>query len=133
MSGTFGSKDFQGYTGLVVDDEPGMARLLGRLLRELGFKRVDQAQNGQEALEKLQLTSFDLVISDWTMAPVSGLELLRQIRADARHAPMRFIMVTGKADADEVRLAKAAGVDGYLLKPFNVRTLRKQLDRILHG
>lgn len=122
---------FKTASVLVVDDDPGIVRMTGRLLRELGFARVAHASDGLSALQQLALAPFDLVISDWHMAPMSGLELLRRIRQDQHLAAIGFIMVTGKNDPDEVAAAKAEGVDGYLLKPFNLANLQKQLARAL--
>lgn len=103
----------------------------GRLLRDLGFKRVEYATDGKSAVQKLAAARFDLVISDWNMAPMSGLELLQHIRKDRQLAAIGFVMVTGKNDPAEVAAAKAAGVDGYLLKPFNLANLEKQLARAM--
>jgi two-component system chemotaxis response regulator CheY len=116
---------------LVVEDDVAMLRMLVRLLREIGFGRIEQAADGAAAVQKLNDAPPDLVISDWTMTPMSGLELLRHVRADRRLKELPFVMVTGKNDEDGVAAAKAAGVNGYLLKPFNILNLQKQLARVL--
>lgn len=131
MLDTSAADRFRTAAVLVVDDDPGIVRMTGRLLRELGFRHVVHATDGMSALHQLALARFDVVISDWRMAPMSGLELLRRIRQDPRLAAIRFVMVTGKNDPDEAAAAKAAGVDGYLLKPFNLGNLHKQLARAL--
>lgn len=131
MSPVSGSDRFKTAAILVVDDDPGIVRMIGRLLRELGFRRVEHASDGASAVQKLTAARFDLVISDWNMTPMSGLELLQHIRKDRRLATIGFVMATGKNDPDEVAAAKAAGVDGYLLKPFNLANLTNQLARAL--
>lgn len=122
-----GTVRFRTAAVLIVDDDEGMVRMTTRLLRELGFRRVASASDGRSAVERLAAAQFDLVLSDWNMSPMSGLELLRHIREDRALAGIGFVMMTGRSDPDEVAAAKAAGVDGYLLKPFNLRNLEKQL------
>jgi two-component system chemotaxis response regulator CheY len=112
---------------LVVDDYSPMRRLLRSLLEQLGFKQVEEASDGGTALAKLRDAPVGLVISDWSMEPMSGLDLLREVRADRelRHVP--FIMVTAKGKPENVVAAKEAGVTGYIVKPFNADTLKKKI------
>lgn len=122
---------FKKMAVLVVDDDLGMARMTGELLRELGFGRVAHASDGGSAVQKLSQGKFDIVISDWNMEPMSGLELVKHIRKDRQLAAIAFVMVSGRNDPHEVGAAKAAGIDGYLLKPFTLANLKKQLARAL--
>jgi two-component system chemotaxis response regulator CheY len=112
---------------LIVDDYSTMLRILRNLLRQLDLQNVDEANNGEEALFKLRKESFDLVISDWNMAPMTGLDLLRQVRADARLRPIPFIMVTAESKTENVITAKQAGVSNYIVKPFNAETLKMKI------
>ncbi|MGD9536924.1 MAG: response regulator [Alphaproteobacteria bacterium] len=116
---------------LVVDDYKTMIRIIGNLLKQLGFKNIDDAADGGEALHKLRQKSFDLVISDWNMEPVSGLELLKQVRADAKLKSLPFLMVTAESKTENVVAAKEAGVDSYIVKPFNAETLKGKLTAML--
>jgi len=112
---------------LIVDDYSTMLRILRNLLRQLELDIVDEAQNGEEALFKLRKESFDLVISDWNMQPMTGLDLLRQVRADARLKQLPFIMVTAESKTENVITAKQAGVSNYIVKPFNAETLKAKI------
>lgn len=116
---------------LVVDDYKTMIRIIGNLLKQLGFKNIDDAADGGEALNKLRQKSFDLVISDWNMEPVSGLELLKQVRADAKLKSLPFLMVTAESKTENVVAAKEAGVNSYIVKPFNAETLKGKLQSML--
>ena len=118
---------------LVADDDRNAVNLLCRLLRELGFGTIESANNGASAIQKLEESEFDLVIADWVMAPMSGLDLVGQLRADARWKDLPFVMVTGKNDRDGVETAKTAGVSGYLLKPFRIADLQRQVDYALQS
>jgi len=112
---------------LVVDDYPTMVRIVRNLLRQLGFENVDEASNGAAALEKMRLRRYGLVISDWNMAPMTGYDLLRQVRADPMLAKTPFIMVTAESKTENVIAAKKAGVDNYIVKPFNAQTLQHKI------
>ena len=118
---------------LVADDDRNVVNLLCRLLRELGFETIESANNGASAIQKLEESAFDLVIADWVMAPMSGLDLAELLRADARWKHLPFVMVTGKNDRDGVETAKTAGVSGYLLKPFRIADLQRQVDYALQS
>lgn len=115
---------------LIVDDYTTMLRILRNLLRQLELNNVDEAQNGEEALFKLRKETFDLVISDWNMTPMTGIDLLRQVRADAKLKRIPFIMVTAESKTENVIVAKQAGVSNYIVKPFNAETLRMKIESV---
>lgn len=108
---------------LIVDDYVRMLRIIRTLLRQLGYDQVEEACDGATALAKLREKPFRLVISDWNMEPMSGLELLRAVRADPRLAALPFIMVTAEARETKIAEAQAAGVSGYIVKPFGAEAL----------
>ena len=112
---------------LIVDDYATMLRILRNLLRQLELETVDEAQHGEEALFKLRKASYDLIISDWNMQPMTGLDLLRQVRADAKLKHIPFIMVTAESKTENVIVAKQAGVSNYIVKPFNAETLKMKI------
>jgi two-component system chemotaxis response regulator CheY len=113
---------------LVVDDYNTMIRIIRNLLKQLGFENVDDASDGSAALAKMQGKKYGLVISDWNMEPMTGYELLRQVRADPLLNATPFIMVTAESKTDNVIAAKQAGVNNYIVKPFNAGTLKKKID-----
>lgn len=115
---------------LVVDDYQTMVRILRNLLKQIGFNDVDDASDGQAAFEKLKSKKYGLVISDWNMAPMTGYELLQQVRADADLGSLPFIMVTAEAKTENVVAAKKAGVNNYIVKPFNADTLRSKISAV---
>ncbi len=112
---------------LIVDDYSTMLRILRNLLRQLDLQNVDEAADGEEALFKLRKEKFELVISDWNMQPMTGLDLLRQVRADEKLKSLPFIMVTAESKTENVIVAKQAGVSNYIVKPFNAETLRMKI------
>ena len=116
---------------LVVDDYKTMLRIISNLLDLIGFNNVDQATNGEAALAKLRNKTFGLVISDWNMEPMTGLELLREVRTDAKLKETPFIMVTAESKTENVVLAKEAGVSNYIVKPFNAGTLKSKIASVL--
>ncbi|MBB4040742.1 two-component system chemotaxis response regulator CheY [Microvirga flocculans] len=116
---------------LVVDDYQTMIRILRNLLKQIGFTDVDDASDGQAALEKLRNRKYGLVISDWNMAPMTGFELLQHVRADAELSALPFIMVTAEAKTENVVAAKQAGVNNYIVKPFNAETLRSKISAVI--
>ncbi len=116
---------------LIVDDYKTMLRIIRNLLKQLGFDNVDEATDGSTALLKLRQKDFALVISDWNMEPMTGIELLREVRADARLKDLPFIMVTAESKTENVISAKAAGVSNYIVKPFNAATLKMKLAAVL--
>ncbi|MBI5893173.1 MAG: chemotaxis response regulator CheY [Deltaproteobacteria bacterium] len=116
---------------LVVDDFSTMRRIIRNLLKELNYLNVDEADDGTTALPKLKAEKFDFVITDWNMPNMSGLDLLKAIRADAglKHIPV--LMVTAEASSENVVLAVQAGVSNYIVKPFTAVTLKEKIDKIL--
>ncbi len=115
---------------LVVDDYKTMIRIIRNLLRQIGFQDVDDAADGTEALVKLREKKYGLIISDWNMEPMTGYELLKQVRADTALADTPFIMVTAEAKSENVVAAKNAGVSNYIVKPFNAQTLKGKIEAI---
>jgi len=116
---------------LVVDDYKTMIRIIRNLLKQLGFHNVDEATDGSSALTKLRDGSFDLCISDWNMEPMTGLQLLKEVRSDVKLADLPFIMVTAESKTENVVAAKQAGVSNYIVKPFNAATLKAKLVGVL--
>ena len=116
---------------LIVDDYNTMLRIIRTFLQQIGFKNISEANNGEEALEKLRTGYYGLVISDWNMSPMSGLELVEAVRADTALAHLPFILVTAEGKAEKVVAAKAAGVDNYIVKPFNAATLERKISAVL--
>ena len=116
---------------LVVDDYQTMVRIVRNLLKQIGFVNIDEAADGDSALRKLREKGYGLVISDWNMRPVSGLELLEAVRSDAALKATPFIMVTAESNSDNVAAAKRAGVSNCIVKPFNAETLREKIGRVL--
>jgi two-component system chemotaxis response regulator CheY len=119
---------------LIVDDYRTMLRIIRNLLKQIDIENVEEASDGQEALNKLRAGSFGLVISDWNMAPMTGLDLLKEVRADARLKDTPFIMITAESKTENVVAAKQAGVSNYIVKPFNAETLREKIEKVMaHG
>jgi len=118
---------------LVVDDFSTMRRILRNLLKELGFKNVQEAEDGIVALAKLRSEKFDFVVSDWNMPNMNGIELLREIRADAQLNHLPVLMVTAEAKRDNIILAAQEGASGYVIKPFTAATLDGKLMKIFRN
>ncbi len=116
---------------LVVDDYKTMLRIIRNLLKQLGFSNVEEAQDGSAALLKLRDKGFGLIISDWNMEPMSGLQLLKEVRADVKLKDTPFIMITAESKSENVIAAKEAGVNNYIVKPFNAATLKGKLTAVL--
>jgi two-component system chemotaxis response regulator CheY len=116
---------------LIVDDFDTMLQVLRNLLRQLGFRNVDEASDAPAALEKLRNKPYQLVISDWNMKPMTGLELLKAMRGDQELNKVPFIMATAEATRDNVTEAKAAGVNNYIVKPFSAAVLRVKISAVL--
>lgn len=115
---------------LVVDDFSTMRRIVRNLLKELGFNNADEAEDGVAALQKLRNGPFDFVVSDWNMPNMTGLELLKQIRADANLKHLPVLMVTAEAKKENIIEAAQAGASGYVVKPFTAATLEEKLNKI---
>jgi len=115
---------------LIVDDYKTMIRIIRNLLKQLGFANVDEAGDGTAALNMMRQKDYGLIISDWNMEPMTGYELLREVRADGRLSRTPFIMVTAESKTENVIAAKKAGVNNYIVKPFNAATLKSKIDAI---
>ena len=118
---------------LVVDDFSTMRRILRNLLKELGFTNVDEAEDGQAALHKLRSQTFDFVVSDWNMPNMTGIELLRNVRADAQLKHLPFLMITAEAKRENIIEAAQAGASGYIVKPFTAATLEEKLGKVFQS
>jgi two-component system chemotaxis response regulator CheY len=116
---------------LIVDDYKTMLRIIKNLLKQLGFNNVDEALEGGQAFNMMQEKKYDLVISDWNMEPVTGFELLQKVRADAKLKATPFILVTAESKTENVIAAKQAGVNNYIVKPFNADTLKTKLTAVI--
>ncbi|AMN40014.1 response regulator [Rhodoplanes sp. Z2-YC6860] len=115
---------------LVVDDYNTMVRIIRNLLRQLGFTDVDDAADGSAALTKMHDRKYGLVISDWNMEPMTGYELLKQVRANPDISTTPFIMITAESKTENVIAAKQAGADNYIIKPFNAETLKHKIEAV---
>ena len=118
---------------LIVDDYKTMLRIMRNLLKQLSFENVEEAIDGTAALEKLREFEgdFGLVISDWNMEPMTGIQLLREVRGDDELKQIPFIMVTAESKSENVIAAKEAGVSNYIVKPFNAETLKSKMESVL--
>ncbi len=110
---------------LIVDDYKTMLRVIRNLLNQLGFKEIDEATDGQMALGMIGKKKYDIIISDWNMEPMSGLDLLKSVRTANNNVP--FIMVTAESKTENIIAAKGAGVSNYIVKPFNADTLKSKI------
>ena len=115
---------------LVVDDYNTMIRIIRNLLKQIGFEDVDDATDGSAALAKLRGKQYGLVISDWNMEPMTGYELLKEVRSDPNLSTTPFIMVTAESKTENVIAAKKAGVNNYIVKPFNAQTLKTKIQAV---
>jgi two-component system, chemotaxis family, chemotaxis protein CheY len=115
---------------LVVDDYSTMIRIIRNLLKQIGFEDVDDANDGATALAKMRAKKYGLVISDWNMEPMTGYELLKEVRADPGLGQVPFIMVTAESKTENVIAAKKAGVNNYIVKPFNAQTLKSKIEAV---
>ena len=118
---------------LVVDDYKTMVRIIRNLLTQLGFEDIDEAADGTEALAKLKERKYGLVISDWNMQPMTGYDLLKNVRSDEALQTIPFIMVTAEAKTENVIAAKKAGVSNYIEKPFNAQTLKGKIETVFQN
>lgn len=116
---------------LIVDDYKTMLRILRNLLKQIGFNNVDEATDGSMALQMLRMGCYGLIISDWNMEPMTGFQLLREVRVDAKLNAIPFIMVTAESKIENVVAAKEAGVSNYIVKPFNAETLQQKMTSVL--
>jgi two-component system, chemotaxis family, chemotaxis protein CheY len=121
----------QNLNFLVVDDFSTMRRIIKNLLHDLGYANVTEAEDGNTALPLLKEGNFDFLITDWNMPGMPGLELLKNVRADARLGKMPVLMLTAEAKREQIVEAAQAGVSGYVIKPFTAATLKEKIDKIL--
>ena len=115
---------------LVVDDYNTMIRIIRNLLRQIGFENIDDAADGSSALARMRGKKYGLIISDWNMEPMTGFDLLREVRGDPNLAATPFIMVTAEAKTENVIAAKQAGASNYIVKPFNAQTLKTKIEAV---
>ena len=116
---------------LIVDDYKTMLRVLRNLLRQLNFGNIEEATDGSMALQKLRQQDFGFVISDWNMGPMTGIQLLREVRADDKLKHLPFIMITAESKSENFIVAKQAGVSNYIVKPFSAETLKSKMTSVL--
>lgn len=116
---------------LIVDDFKTMLRIVDSQLRQIGFKNIDEAMSGTEALEKLKVNKYDLILSDWNMEPMTGFALLKAVRANPETQKLPFVLITAESKPDNILAAKQAGVNNYIVKPFNGNTLKEKLVAVL--
>ncbi len=115
---------------LVVDDFSTMVRIVTNLLKELGFTNIDAANDGSKAWPMIQTGKYDFIVSDWNMPEMSGIELLRLVRADEKLSDMPFMLITAEQKRSQILDAAQAGVDGYIVKPFTAATMKEKIDKI---
>lgn len=115
---------------LVVDDFSTMRRIIKNLLRDLGFNNTDEADDGNTGLPKLQSGNYDFLVTDWNMPGMTGIDLLKAVRADERLKTLPVLMVTAEAKKEQIVLAAQEGVNGYIVKPFTAQTLKEKIDKI---
>lgn len=115
---------------LIVDDFSTMRRIIKNLLRDLGFTNTAEADDGTTALPMLRGGGFDFLITDWNMPGMTGLDLLKTVRADEQLKHMPVLMVTAEAKRDQIIEAAQAGVNGYVVKPFTALVLKEKIDKI---
>jgi two-component system chemotaxis response regulator CheY len=115
---------------LVVDDFSTMRRIVKNLLKELGFNDFDEADDGSTAWPMVQTGKYDFIVSDWNMPKMTGIELLRRVRADEQLKMTPFLLITAEAKRSQILEAAQAGVDGYIVKPFTAATLNEKIEKI---
>lgn len=116
---------------LIVDDSKPMLKIIRSLLKQVGFNNVDEATDGGNAIEALKNKKFDLILSDWNMEPMSGLEFLKHVRANPDTKAIPFILITAETKTENIVAAKQAGVSNYIGKPFNAETLKGKLASVI--
>ena len=116
---------------LVVDDSSPMREIVKQRLRELGYRHIEEADDGSTALPLLQSLPFDLLITDWTMPKMPGIELLKAVRGDPKLAHLPVLMVTAEVKRDQIIQATQAGVSGYIIKPFTAQALADKVNKLL--
>lgn len=115
---------------LIVDDFSTMRRIIKNLLRDLGFTNTQEADDGSTALPMLRTGDFDFLVTDWNMPGMTGIDLLKEVRADSKLVGLPVLMVTAEAKRDQIIEAAQAGVNGYVVKPFTAQVLKEKIDKI---
>lgn len=115
---------------LIVDDFSTMRRIIKNLLRDLGFNNTEEADDGNTGLPKLQSGNYDFLVTDWNMPGMTGIDLLRAVRADDKLKELPVLMVTAEAKKEQIVMAAQEGVNGYIVKPFTAQTLKEKIDKI---
>ena len=115
---------------LIVDDFSTMRRIIKNLLRDLGFNNTEEADDGNTGLPKLQSGNFDFLVTDWNMPGMTGIDLLRAVRADEKLKDLPVLMVTAEAKKEQIVMAAQEGVNGYIVKPFTAQTLKEKIEKI---
>lgn len=115
---------------LIVDDFSTMRRIIKNLLRDLGFNNTQEADDGNTGLPMLQTGNFDFLVTDWNMPGMTGIDLLRAVRADEKLKSLPVLMVTAEAKKEQIVMAAQEGVNGYIVKPFTAQTLKEKIDKI---
>ena len=115
---------------LVVDDFATMRRILKNILRQIGFTNISEADDGKNALTMLKKKRFDLILCDWNMPEMPGIELLERVRADDGLKDIPFVMVTAEAQKENILAAVQAGVSNYVVKPFTAETISEKLEKV---
>lgn len=115
---------------LIVDDMSTMRRIVKNILKQLGFSNMEEAENGQEGLQKLRADTYGFVVSDWNMPVMTGIDMLRAIRADEKLKHIPVLMVTAEAQKENLVEAIQAGVSNYIVKPFTAETMQEKLNKI---
>ncbi len=115
---------------LIVDDFSTMRRIIKNLLRDLGFTNTQEADDGVTALPMLRNGDFDFLVTDWNMPGMNGIDLLKEVRSDAKLASLPVLMVTAEAKRDQIIEAAQAGVNGYVVKPFTAQVLKEKIEKI---
>lgn len=118
---------------LVVDDFAPMREIIRKVLNELGYEHIQEANDGATALPLLQTEAFDLLITDWNMPKLPGIELLRAVRSDPKLAHLPVLMVTAEVKREQIIAATQAGVNAYIIKPFTAKALAEKVNKILYG
>ncbi len=115
---------------LIVDDFPTMRKIVRGVLKQIGYSNIEEAEDGVQAYAKLEKEHFDFVVSDWNMPNMTGLELLKAVRANPKTKQIPFLMVTAEADKENIVEAVKSGVSNYVVKPFNAGTLKEKIEKI---
>lgn len=126
--------DFSTLETLVVDDHKTMVRIICNLLGEIGFKKIDTAESGEEGFKKLRKKKYDLILSDWNMEPLDGLQFLKKVRTsqESSFKNIPFVLITAESKAENIVAASKAGVDNYIVKPFSKEVLEKKIATVFH-